>query len=143
MVEPHAVPQVANVVLNLGMAVTVGLQARGVAIPGCDEGVIAVIGQLQQLGPDREFNLADDRPISECWYSGAGRACTLDRPLRRYFSAFYDAIHISNMVLSTAKSSPSSSSRNRGRWWARWGRKAGLPGKRISAGAGFCPVRLS
>ena len=50
MVEPHAVLQVADGVLDLGVAAVVGLQFQGLPVPVGDEGVIAVVGEERQLG---------------------------------------------------------------------------------------------
>ena len=50
MVEPHAVLEVANGILDLGVAAMVGLQLQGVALAVGDEGVIAVVGEEGQLG---------------------------------------------------------------------------------------------
>ena len=49
MVETHAVLEVANGILDLGVAAMVCLEIQGVAIPVGDEGVIAVGGQQGQL----------------------------------------------------------------------------------------------
>ena len=45
MVETHAVLEVADGILYLGVAAMVGLQFQGVAVPVGDEGVIAVGGE--------------------------------------------------------------------------------------------------
>ena len=50
MIEAHAVLQVADGVLDLGMAAVVGLQFQSVALPVGDAGVIAVVGKQRQLG---------------------------------------------------------------------------------------------
>ena len=50
MVEPHAVLEVADGVLDLGVAAMVGLEVQGIALPVSDEGVIAVVGEQRQLG---------------------------------------------------------------------------------------------
>ena len=42
MVEPHAVLQVADGILDLGVAAMVGLEVQGVAVSIGDEGVVAV-----------------------------------------------------------------------------------------------------
>ena len=44
VVETHAVLEVADGILDLGVAAMVGLQFQGVAIPVGDEAVIAVVG---------------------------------------------------------------------------------------------------
>ena len=51
MIQPHAVLQVSNGVLDLGMAAVVGLQLQGFPVPVGDEGVIAVDGEEGQLEP--------------------------------------------------------------------------------------------
>ena len=53
MVETHAVLQVPDGVLDLGVAAVVGLQIQGVAVAVGDEGVIAVAGEQRQLGAGR------------------------------------------------------------------------------------------
>ena len=50
MVEPHAVLEVADGVLDLGVATMVSFQFQGVARTVGDEGVIAVFGKQGQLG---------------------------------------------------------------------------------------------
>ena len=50
MVEAHAVLQVADGVLDLGVAAMVGLKVQGVALSIGDEGVIAVRSKQGQLG---------------------------------------------------------------------------------------------
>ncbi len=50
MIEPHAVLQVADGVLDLGVAAMVGLEVQGVPVPVGDEGVIAIGGEQGQLG---------------------------------------------------------------------------------------------
>ena len=45
MVEPRAVLEVADDVLDLGVAAMVGLEVQGVAVPVRDAGVIAVVGK--------------------------------------------------------------------------------------------------
>ena len=45
MVEAHAVLQVADGVLDLGVAAMVDLEIQGVPVPVGDEGVIAVVGK--------------------------------------------------------------------------------------------------
>ena len=53
MVEPHAVLEVSDGILNLGMATMIGLQFQGVPVPVGDEAVIAVVDQEGQLGVGR------------------------------------------------------------------------------------------
>ena len=55
MVEPDAVLEVANGVLDLGVAAMVGLKVQGISIPVGDESVIAVVGEERQLGTGRGF----------------------------------------------------------------------------------------
>ena len=62
MVEPDAVLQVANGVLDLGVAAMVGLQRQGISIPVGDESVIAVVGEQRQLGTGRGLDPAYDEP---------------------------------------------------------------------------------
>ena len=62
VVEPDAVLQVADGVLDLGVAAVVGLESQGVALPSGDEGVIAVVGEQRQLGAGRGLHPADDEP---------------------------------------------------------------------------------
>ena len=53
MVEPHAVLEIADGVLHLGVAAMVGLQVQGVAVSISDEGVIAVVGKQQSYARTR------------------------------------------------------------------------------------------
>ena len=62
MVETHAVLEVADGILDLGVAAMVGLEIQGVAIPVGDEGVIAVGGQQGQLRAGRGLHPPDDEP---------------------------------------------------------------------------------
>ena len=62
VVEPHAVLQVADDVLDLGVASMVGLQFPGVAVSIGDESVIAVGGEQGQLGAWCGFHPPDDEP---------------------------------------------------------------------------------
>ena len=50
MVEAHAVLEVADGVLDLGVAAAVGLQVQGVAVSIGDEGVIAVRWRTAPVG---------------------------------------------------------------------------------------------
>ena len=50
MVQADAVLQVANGILDLGVAAMVGLQFQGLPVPVGDEAVIAVAGEEGQLG---------------------------------------------------------------------------------------------
>ena len=62
MVEPDAVLEVANGVLDLGVAAIVGLKVQGISVPVGDESVIAVVGEERQLGAGRGFHPPDDEP---------------------------------------------------------------------------------
>ena len=62
MVEPHAVLEVPDGVLHLGVAAVVGLQFQGIALPVSDEGVIAVVGEESQLGSGGGPHPSDDEP---------------------------------------------------------------------------------
>ena len=62
MVETHAVLEVANGILDLGVAAMVCLEIQGVAIPVGDEGVIAVGGQQGQLRARRGLHPPDYEP---------------------------------------------------------------------------------
>ena len=62
MVEAHAVLQVPDGVLDLGVAAVVGLQFQGVPVAVSDEGVIAVVGKEGQLGAWGGPHPADDEP---------------------------------------------------------------------------------
>ena len=59
MVEPHAVLEVSDGVLDLGVAAMVGFQFQGVAIPISDAGVIAVGGEQGQLRAGRGLHPPD------------------------------------------------------------------------------------
>ena len=62
MVEPHAVLEVSDGILDLGVAAMVGLQCQGLSIPIGDESVIAVVGEEGQLGTGRGLHPTDDEP---------------------------------------------------------------------------------
>ena len=53
MVQSHAVLEVSDRVLDLGVAAMVGLQLQGFPLPVGDEAVIAVAGEQRQLGAGR------------------------------------------------------------------------------------------
>ena len=53
VVEPHAVLEVADGILDLGVAAMVGLEIQGVVLTVGDEGVVAVGGEEGQLGTGR------------------------------------------------------------------------------------------
>ena len=62
MVEPHAVLEVSDGILDLGVAPMVGLQCQGFPVPVGDEAVIAVGGEEGQLGTGRGLHPPDDEP---------------------------------------------------------------------------------
>ena len=62
MVEPDAVLEVSNGILDLGVAAMVGLQLQGLSVPVGDEAVIAVAGEEGQLGTGRQLHPPDDEP---------------------------------------------------------------------------------
>ena len=62
MVETHAVLEVADGILYLGVAPMAGLQFQGLAVPAGDEGVIAVGGEQGQLRAGRRLHPPDDEP---------------------------------------------------------------------------------
>ena len=62
MVETDAVLEVADSILDLGVAAMVCLEIQGVVIPVSDEGVIAVGGEQGQLRAGRGLNPPDDKP---------------------------------------------------------------------------------
>ena len=62
VVQPHAVLQVSNGVLDLGMAAVVGLQLQGFPVPVGDEAVIAVGGEEGQLGTGSGLHPPDNEP---------------------------------------------------------------------------------
>ena len=55
MVEPHAVFEVSDGILDLGVAAMVGFQCQGVSVPVGDAAVIAVAGEEGQLGTECGF----------------------------------------------------------------------------------------
>ena len=62
MVQPHAVLEVSDGVLDLGVAAMVGLQFQGLPLPVGDAAVIAVGGEEGQLGTGRGLHPPDDEP---------------------------------------------------------------------------------
>ena len=62
MVEPDAVLEVSDGVLDLGVAPMVGLQFQGFPLPVGDAAVIAVAGEEGQLGTGRRLHPPDDEP---------------------------------------------------------------------------------
>ena len=62
MVQPDAVLEVANGILDLGVAAVVSLQFQGLSVPVGAEAVIAVGGEESQLGTRRGLHPPDDEP---------------------------------------------------------------------------------
>ena len=62
MIESDAVLEVANGILDLGVAAMIGLQFQGLSVPASDEAVIAVSGEEGQLGTGRGLHPPDDEP---------------------------------------------------------------------------------
>ena len=62
MVQPDAVLEVSNGVLDLGVAAMISLQFQGLSVPVGDESVLAVGGEEGQLGTGRRLHPPDDEP---------------------------------------------------------------------------------
>ena len=62
VIEPDAVLQVADGILDLGVAAMVGLQCQGCPVPVGDAAVIAVVDEQRQLGAGRGLDPAYDEP---------------------------------------------------------------------------------
>ena len=62
MVEPDAVLEVSDSILDLGVAAMVGLQFQGVPVSVGDAAVIAVAGEEGQLGTGRGLHPPGDEP---------------------------------------------------------------------------------
>ena len=62
MVQPHAVLEVSDGVLDLGVAPMVGLEIQGFPLSVGDAAVIAVGGEEGQLGTGRGLHAPDDEP---------------------------------------------------------------------------------
>ena len=62
MVQPDAVLEVADGVLDLSVASMAGLQFQGIPLPAGDEAVIAVVGEEGQLRDWRGLHPPDDEP---------------------------------------------------------------------------------
>ena len=62
VIEPDAVLQVADGVLDLSVAAMVGLEIQGLPLPVGDAAVIAVAGKEGQLGTGRGLHPTDDEP---------------------------------------------------------------------------------
>ena len=71
MVEPHAVLEVSDGILDLGVAAMVGLQFQGLSIPIGDESVIAVVGEEGQLGTGRGLHPPADGDAETMSRTGA------------------------------------------------------------------------
>ena len=56
MVQPDAVLEVSDGILDLGVVAVVGLQFEGLPVPAADEAVIAVAGEEGQLGAGRRLH---------------------------------------------------------------------------------------
>ena len=69
MVEPHAVLEVPDGILDLGVAAMVGLQFEGVPVAVGDEAVIAVVGEEQ--------GYARPRPVQRRLTGESARGCML------------------------------------------------------------------
>ena len=65
MVQPDAVLEVSDGILDLGVAPMVGLQFQGCPVLVGDEAVIAVGGEEGQLGTGRGLHPPDDELIDE------------------------------------------------------------------------------
>ena len=72
--RPDAILEVADGILDLGVAAMVDLEVQGFAVPISDEGVIAVVGEEGQLGTGRGLHTADD----EAHRCGVGLASRSD-----------------------------------------------------------------
>ena len=73
MVQSNAVLEVADGILDLGVAAMVGLRFQGCPVPVGDEAVISVVDEEGQLGTGRGFYPPDDEP------RGCGVGLTLER----------------------------------------------------------------
>ena len=62
MIEPHAVLEVADGVLDLGVATVIGLQIHGAALAVGNEGVVTVGSEPGELGAGSGFHLSNDEP---------------------------------------------------------------------------------
>ena len=62
VVQPYAVLEVSDGILDFGVAAMVGLQLQGIPVPVGDEAVIAVGGEQGQLGTGRGPHPPDDEP---------------------------------------------------------------------------------
>ena len=62
MVQADAILEVADGILDLGVAAMISLQLQGLPVPVGDEAVIAVAGEERQLGTGRGPHPPDDEP---------------------------------------------------------------------------------
>ena len=62
MVETHAVLEVSDGILDLGVAAMIGLQFEHLPVPVGDEAVIVVGGEEGQLGAGRGLHTPYDEP---------------------------------------------------------------------------------
>ena len=62
MIESHAVLEVSDGILDLGVPAVVRLQFEHLPVPVGDEGVIAVGGEEGQLGAGRRLHPPDNEP---------------------------------------------------------------------------------
>ena len=60
MIQPHAVLEVSDGILDLGVAAVVGLKVQGFPVPVGDAAVIAVAGEEGQLGTGHGLHPPDD-----------------------------------------------------------------------------------
>ena len=88
VVQSHAVLEVADGVLDLGVSAMVGLQLEGVSLAVGDEGVIAVVGEKRQLGAgcgpdpaDYQTHRCDVRLTPEGRVSGLGHVSASVHPV--------------------------------------------------------------
>ena len=109
MVQPHAVLEVSDGVLDLGVAAMVGLKCQGFPLPVGDEGVIAVVGEERQLGTGRGLHPPDDEP-HRC-----GVGLTLEGRVVS-FSHVGGAVHPVGIGVQSASSMSSMMLRNRACW---------------------------
>ena len=82
MIESHAVLEVSDGILDLGVAAMVGLQVQGLPVPVGDEAVIAVVGEEGQLGTGRGLHPPDDEPYRR------GVGLTLERDIELVSEVF-------------------------------------------------------
>ena len=71
MIEPDAVLEVSDGVLDLGAAAVVGLQFQGFPLPVGDAAVVAVAGHEDQLGTERGLHPPADGDAGTMSRTGA------------------------------------------------------------------------